>query len=156
MDAISNKNPVNKNFFPYNQQQTAENNSCQNPNAPIVTQSNDTLDGTSHENSGLNVDKLKSSAATTCDTIISQSSVRSVVCRSSEITSNTENLSLSFTEDCSTPQYETEPPPYNRAPDTNSPRIVLSHDRSLIPSLTTPNKDKKSWHEEEWSPKRKG
>lgn len=73
--------------------------------------------------------------------------------QSSEITKGQNVLSL---ENCFTPQYSIEPPPYNRAPFTNSPRIILSYDRSQIPSLTTPVKDARCWMEDEWSPKRKG
>lgn len=162
-DPIRSKNVARTNlekdhfFSPY-QSHTAEVCSPQviNVSESGLTEKCDTPDGTHANISELKVDKQKSSTTVMCNTAITQSSVKTAVSQSSEITASTETITLSLSENCSTPQYEAEPPPYNRAPDTNSPRIVLSHDRSLIPSLTTPNKDKKSWPEEEWSPKRKG
>lgn len=88
--------------------------------------------------------------------VISNLQSAGAVHRSSEITASTENICMSISETCTTPQHEGEPPRYTRAPDTNSPRLILSHDRSMLASITTPNKDQRSWPEEEWSPKRKG
>ncbi|GFS80177.1 uncharacterized protein NPIL_375491, partial [Nephila pilipes] len=74
---------------------------------------------------------------------------QSIVFTSTEIRAGEDSNSI-------TPQYETEPPLYNRAPNTNSPRIILSYDRSQITSLTTPIKDKRQWNEDFSSPRRKG
>lgn len=155
---VARINSEKDNFFSPNQPETAE--AC-SPGVINVSESDDrekcdTPHGTHSNISEFKVDKQKSSTTVMCNTAITQSSVRTAISQSSEISASTETIALSLSENCSTPQYEADPPPYNRAPDTNSPRIVLSHDRSLIPSLTTPNKDKRSWPEEEWSPKRKG
>lgn len=162
-DPVRSKNVARTNsekdqLFSPNQPHTSEVCSPQVINVPEsdTIEKCDTPDGTHNNISELKVDKEKSSVTVMCNTAITQSSVKTAVSQSSEVSASTETIALSFSENCSTPQYEVEPPPYNRAPDTNSPRIVLSHDRSLVPSLTTPNKDKKSWPEEEWSPKRKG
>lgn len=155
---VARTNSEKNNFFSPNQPQSAE---VSSPHVINVLESDireecDTPDGAHGDISELKVDTQKSLNTVTCNAAIAQSSVITAVSQSSEILASAENISVSLSESCSTPQYEANPPPYNRAPDTNSPRIVLSHDRSLIPSLTTPNKDKKSWLEEEWSPKRKG
>ncbi|KFM82679.1 Protein NPAT, partial [Stegodyphus mimosarum] len=81
---------------------------------------------------------------------------QSLVCTSSEVTTCSENVVVTATvENSATPEYIAEPPTYNRAPSTNSPRLILSYDRSQIASLTTPMKDKRCL-EEFYSPKRKG
>ncbi|CAL1292442.1 unnamed protein product [Larinioides sclopetarius] len=75
---------------------------------------------------------------------------QTIVFTSTEIRTGEDN------ESSSTPQYEIEPPPYARAPATDSPRLILSLDRSQLTSLTTPMKDRRQWHEEFASPRRKG
>ncbi|XP_055949240.1 protein NPAT-like [Argiope bruennichi] len=75
---------------------------------------------------------------------------QTIVFTSTEIRTSGDN------ESSVTPQYDIEPPPYARAPNTNSPRLILSFDRSQVSSLTTPMKDRRHWTEEFASPKRKG
>lgn len=78
---------------------------------------------------------------------------KNIIIQSSEVTAHEESITVSKGESSVTPQYLPDPPPYYRAPATNSPRIILSYDRSQVPSLTTPNKRA---YEELFSPKRKG
>ncbi|GFQ96892.1 uncharacterized protein TNCT_395351 [Trichonephila clavata] len=105
---------------------------------------------TTHTGDNLNtlnslMDSNKSTNVERQSTVVNQS----IVFTSTEIRTGEDSNSV-------TPQFETEPPPYNRAPSTNSPRIILSYDRSQITSLTTPLKDKRQWSEEFSSPRRKG
>lgn len=87
----------------------------------------------------------------------SQSSIinQSVTLRTSEVTRNGDNVTITATKSSYTPQHDGVPPTYHRAPDTDSPRLVLSYDRSQIPSLSTPMKDRRSFNEDFASPKRK-
>ncbi|GFT53509.1 uncharacterized protein TNCV_3324861 [Trichonephila clavipes] len=105
---------------------------------------------TTHTGQNLNtlnnlVDSNKSTNVERQSTVVNQS----IVFTSTKIRTGEDSNSV-------TPQFETEPPPYNRAPSTNSPRIILSYDRSQITSLTTPLKDKRQWSDDFSSPRRKG
>ncbi|XP_035212305.1 uncharacterized protein LOC118186331 [Stegodyphus dumicola] len=115
--------------------------------------------GSSSEPAGpFSTDQLNLESSTKIVSTEDQISIikQSLVCTSSEVTTCSENVVVTATvENSSTPQYIAEPPMYNRAPSTNSPRLILSYDRSQIASLTTPMKEKKSL-EEFYSPKRKG
>lgn len=122
---------------------------------------NKSLNSSSHEldssppepNRVSTTDKSNSQSGEACGSAKENSVLnKSVVYLSSEITSSTSGVF----NDCTTPPHVAEPPLYARAPLTNSPRIILSHKRSLVPSLTTPMKDRGAWPEEEWSPRRKG
>ncbi|GIX80194.1 uncharacterized protein CEXT_454681 [Caerostris extrusa] len=66
---------------------------------------------------------------------------RSILFTTSEIRTSDDNIISA------TPQNGSNPPSYARAPNTNSPRIILSFDRSQLPSLTTPIKEK-NWSDE--------
>ncbi|KAG8182337.1 hypothetical protein JTE90_028181 [Oedothorax gibbosus] len=82
-----------------------------------------------------------------------QSSIQSIMLSSSELRQEENNMTMDIS---GTPQNEVDPPSYHRAPNTNSPRLVLSYDRSQISSLSTPMKDRRSLSEDFASPKRKG
>ncbi|CAL1287164.1 unnamed protein product [Larinioides sclopetarius] len=55
-------------------------------------------------------------------------------------------------ESSTTPPCDSEPPPYSRTSSTNSPRRMLSCNRTQVSSLTTPMKDRRQCTEECSSP----
>ncbi|GBM43982.1 hypothetical protein AVEN_187584-1 [Araneus ventricosus] len=85
-----------------------------------------------------------------------KSTANSAVVNQTIVFTSTEIRTGGDNESSSTPRYDIEPPPYARAPATDSPRLILSLDRSQVTSLTTPMKDRRLWHEEFASPRRKG
>ncbi|GBN67469.1 hypothetical protein AVEN_99354-1 [Araneus ventricosus] len=81
-----------------------------------------------------------------------ETSANLVVINQTTVSTSTEIRTTGDNESSETPQCYTEPPPYSRARSANSPRLMLSFNRTQVSSVTTPMKDGRQWTEECASP----